>query len=155
MIVWFWYLIIPSVLCSYKLDISVFSHISEVFFTKTAFFFNLKKIFFKINFCFFVSDPCSYQYMVLVKLFWLSLIILCTFFNIHQWFNTCLKFLICITYSSLSSKFATSFSAFPIFILSDEKGKSLRRLCTFSGYSSSSRKYSSSLWSLYFLGNLH
>ena len=49
---------------------------------------------------------------------------LCIFFKTNPWFNACFKFLMCITYSSLSCKFVTSFSVFSVFILSGTKGKS-------------------------------
>ena len=47
--------------------------------------------------------------------------ILCTFFIGNPWFNACVNFLICITYSVLPCKLAKSFSTFSIFILSCKK----------------------------------
>ena len=49
--------------------------------------------------------------------FWLNLLILCTFFNTNPWFNVCFKFLMCITHSSSSFGFISSFSSFLIFIV--------------------------------------
>ena len=47
-----------------------------------------------------------------------------------------------ITYSLLSCKFATNFATSLIFILSDQNGKSLWRLCKVSEYrTSTSKKY--------------
>ena len=74
-----------------------------------------------------------------------------TFFKINPWFNACSKFLMWITYSFLSYQLAPSFSTFFIFFLSDKNGESLWISCNFPGYwTSTSRRYSSSLSSLQF-----
>ena len=55
------------------------------------------------------------------------------------------------TYSALLCKLLTSFLPFSILILSGKNGKSVWSWCNFSGYwTSTSRKYPSSLSSLYF-----
>ena len=78
--------------------------------------------------------------------FWLNLMTFWSFFKTNPWFNAYFKFLMCIKYSALSCKLATSFLTFSIFVLSGKKSKSLWRLCKFSGYwTSTKRKYSSSL----------
>ena len=59
---------------------------------------------------------------------------LLTFCNTNPWFNACFKFLMCITYSCLLCKLATSFSTFPIFILSGKNGKSYWQLFHFRQY---------------------
>ena len=109
-----------------------------------------KKNFFKII-LFFFSQICVhiniwFQPSILIK-FNHSM----TFFNTNPWFNSCFKFLMCITYSFWSCKLATSFSTFSKLVLSGKSGKSLWSLCKFSRYwTSTSRKYPSSLSSLYF-----
>ena len=57
--------------------------------------------------------------------FWLNLIILWTFSKTNSWFNAYFKFLMCIRYSALPCKLATSLSIFSIFIFSGKNGKSL------------------------------
>ena len=108
----------------------------SIVFPKTALFINLKHFFFKIIFCF-LSSIFVYEHAL-----W-------TFLKSNLWFNAYLKFLMCITYSVLLCKLATSFSTFSIFILSGKNGKSLWSSCNFSRYwTSTSEKYPSSLLSL-------
>ena len=72
-------------------------------------------------------------------------------FKINPWFNGYFKFLMWMTYLVLSCKLVTSFPTFSIFILSGKSDKSFRSLCKFLEYwTSTSRKYPSSLSSLYF-----
>ena len=52
---------------------------------------------------------------------WLNLIALWTFFNTNPLFNPCFTFLMCITYSFLLCKSATSFSTYTIFIISGKR----------------------------------
>ena len=59
--------------------------------------------------------------------------VLCACFNTNLWSNACFKFLMRITYSFLSYKFATSSSTVSVFILSDKKSKSFWKLCKFHG----------------------
>ena len=98
-------------------------------FTKTALFFNLKKSFSKSVFPFFISSLFILIYEF-SQTFRLNLMDLLTFFKTNQWFNAYFKFVICITYSPLSCKFATSFATFSIFILSGKKVN----LCHCKGY---------------------
>ena len=76
----------------------------------------LKKIFFKMIFWFFVSSVLILIYG-LNQDFWLNLITLCTFFNTSQWFTARFKFLMCITSLSISCKFGASFSTFSIMVV--------------------------------------
>ena len=75
----------------------------------------LKNIFFKI---FFKILSLSSAYICVHintwfnQAFWLDLMILCTFFNINPWFNTCLM---CIKYLSLSCTFAAKLLNFSSF----------------------------------------
>ena len=55
--------------------------------------------------------------------FLLNLMSLFTLFNTNPRFNACFKFFICITYSILLCKLATTFSTFLILILSGKKVK--------------------------------
>ena len=55
--------------------------------------------------------------------FKLNLTPLWTFLKINSWFDAYFKFLMCITYSVLSCKLATSYLTFSIFILSGKNGK--------------------------------
>ena len=83
--------------------------------------------------------------------FWLNLITRCTFFKTNLWFNACFQFLMYITYSFLSCKLATSFSTFSVSSFSGKNDKSLWSSCNFlRHWTSTSRKYLSSLSSLYF-----
>ena len=66
--------------------------------------------------------------------FWLKLMTFWSFFKTNPWFNAYFKCCMCIKYSTLSCKLATSFSTFLNFVLSGKKSKSLWRLCKFSGY---------------------
>ena len=80
---------------------------------------------------------------------WLNLMTLRTFFKTNVWFKAFLEVPICITYSVLLCKLATSFSIFPIYILSGKNDKLLWMICKCSGcWISTSRKYLSSLSSL-------
>ena len=74
----------------------------------------LKKIFFKMIFWFFVSSVLILIYG-LNQDFWLNLITLCIFFNTSRWFTTRFKFPMCITSLSISCKFGASFSTFSVF----------------------------------------
>ena len=104
-------------------DISVFSHMFHGFF-KNCIIHQLIKIFFKIFFflLFFLAVFISINGFN--QAFWLNLMILCTFSNTNPRFDACFKFLMCITYSSLPCKFATSFSTLSVFIISSKNGKS-------------------------------
>ena len=140
MIIWFWHQIISSSFCCDKFNISMFSRIYMVF-PKTSLFINLKKPVSKSFFDFFLRSLFMSIYDF-NRAFCLNLITPCKFFKNNPWCNACFKFLMCITYSVLSCKLATSFSNFSIFFLSGKKGKSFWRSCNFPGYwTSNSRKY--------------
>ena len=122
----------------------VFSYFHS--FSENGIIHKLKKIFF-----------ASFLRLVFISIygfsqaFWLNLMTLWTFFKTNPWFNAYFKFLMCITYSVLLCKFATGFSTFSIFILSDKNGQSLWSSCKFFGYwTSTSRKYPPSLSLLQF-----
>ena len=81
----------------------------SIVFWKTALFIDLKKPFTKS----FLALFLRFLFMLIYgfsQLFWLNLMTIWTFF---MW-----KFLMCITYSVVSSKLVTSFSTFLIFLLS-------------------------------------
>ena len=79
----------------------------------------------------------SYQYMILAKL----CDSFCTLFSTNPFFDAYFKFIMCVTCSFVSCKFAISFSTFSNFILSGRKGK-LWKLHKFSRfYTSTWRKY--------------
>ena len=86
-------------------------------FSKNCIIHQLKKMFFKISFCFFFKSMFIWIYGFR-RAFWINSIILWTSFKTNLWFNACFKFLMCITYSVLWCKSATSFSTISIFILS-------------------------------------
>ena len=71
----------------------------------------LQKSFSKSCFAFFLKSVFISIYGF-SQIFWLNLITLWTFFETNLWFNACSKFLMCIAYSVLSCKLATSFSTF-------------------------------------------
>ena len=119
--------------------ISLWFHTFSLVFSKKTLFTNFRKSFSKSSFAF-----SSYVFMSIYSFkltFWLNLMTLCTFINNYPWLNPCFKFRKCITHSSLSWKFATSFSIVSNFHSFRQKGKSFRSLCKFSGYwISTSRK---------------
>ena len=132
----------------------MFSHIFIVF-PKTALFISLKKSLSKLFFAF-----CLCLVFISIygfsQAFWLDSIALWTFFKINLWFNACFKFLMWITNSVLLWKLVTSYSKCLTFVPSGKNGKSLWISSNFLGcWKSTSRKYPSSLSSLYFLWNLH
>ena len=88
----------------------MFSHIFHSF-SKDCIIYQLKTIFLKIIFCFFHRSVFISIYGI-SKVFWLNLITLLTFFKTNPWFNACFKFFMCITFSVLSYKIATSFWIF-------------------------------------------
>ena len=59
MITWFWHQIVCSSLCCDNFNFSMFFHIFEIFF-ESCIIHQFKKIFLKINFCFFFLDSCLY-----------------------------------------------------------------------------------------------
>ena len=85
----------------------------------------------------------------------LNLMTLHTFFNTNLWFSVCFRLLMRITYFSLPCTLATSFSTFPIFILSVKKGKSLWNSCNLSMYTASTSIIYLSLLSSLQLWNLN
>ena len=87
MIVWFRYELIPSCFSCYNHNISVFSDIFH-YFSKNCVIHQLKKIFFKIIFCFFFR-PVFVSIYDFNEAFWLNLMILCTFFNTYPLYNDC------------------------------------------------------------------
>ena len=102
--------------------ISLFSPISHGY-SRNCITHQLEKVFLKVIFCFFFRSVFISIYGF-SQTFWLNFIILWTFFKTNPWFNAYCKFLMCITYSVLSCKLATSFSTFSTFILSGKNDKS-------------------------------
>ena len=92
-------------------------------FSKNCIAHQLKKPFSKSFFAFFISS-------VFISIHGFSQDSM-QFFNTNSWFRLCFKFLMCITYSSLSCKFATSISLFSNFILPVKKVKQLWRYVDF------------------------
>ena len=95
----------------------MFSNTSHSFFQKITLFINTKKYFSKLFFAFFLRSVFISIYCF-SQAFWLNVITLWTFLKINPGFDFCFKFLICIIYSVLSLKLATSFSASSVFVLS-------------------------------------
>ena len=93
--------------------ISLFSPISHGY-SRNCITHQLEKVFLKVIFCFFFRSVFISIYGFR-QTFWLNFIILWTFFKTNPWFNAYCKFLMCITYSVLSCKLATSFSTFSTF----------------------------------------
>ena len=91
-------------------------------FLKTELFTKLKNIFRNQFFAFLLSS-LFVSINGFNQAFWLNLMTLCTFSSTNPWLNACFKFVICITHSSLSWKFATNFSTSPIFIPSGQNCK--------------------------------
>ena len=116
-----------------------------IVFPKTSLFIILENFFSKSFFTFFLR-PVLISIYRFRQVFWLNLITLWTFFKINPWLNACFKFIMCVMYSVLSSKLATSFFTFSIFVLSSKNGKSLWSSCNFLTYwTSTSRKHPSLL----------
>ena len=92
------------------LYIYVFLHFA-CFSWKLHYWSTWKNLFQNHFFAFFLSSA-SISINGFKQAFWLNLMALCTFLNNNTWFNAGFEFLTCITYSSLSCKFAPSFSTF-------------------------------------------
>ena len=130
--------------------VSLYFLIFSIVFPKTELFISLNKSFLNSVFASFLNlvfiSIYSFNYAS-----WLNWITLCTLFSINPWFSACFKALMWMTYFSLSSILQTSFSTFSNFFLSGKNGNSLWRPNNFLGYSTStSRKYPTSLFSLWF-----
>ena len=93
--------------------ISLCFHTFSLVFSKKTLFTNLRKSLSKSSYAFSSSVFMSIYSFKLT--FWLNFMTLCTFINNYPWLNACFKFRKCITHSSLSWKFATSFSIFSNF----------------------------------------
>ena len=139
MIIWYWRQIVSPSFCCDRLNISLSSHIFHEFSCIISNS-NIKSL--SKSFCAFFLRFVFISIYYFNQAFYLNIITLCSLFKTNPWFNACFKFLMCTTYSVLSCKLVTSFWTFSIFILTGKNGKSLWRLCTFSGYSTlTSRKY--------------
>ena len=119
MIIWLWQQIFSSAFGCDKFNISLFFHVFHRF-SKTAWNINFKKIFFKITFCFFLRSVFMSIYDF-NQVFCQNLTIICKFFKNNPSFNAYFKFLMCITYSVLPWKLATSYLTFLIFMYSGKK----------------------------------
>ena len=134
MITWFWHQIVYSSFCCDKFNISMFSHVFHSF-SENCIIHQLKSFY-----AFFLRSVFN-SIHAFSRAFWLNVINLWISFKTNPWFSPCFKFLMCIPYSVLSFKLATSFSAFSIFTLSGKNGKSWWSSCNFSAYwTSTSRK---------------
>ena len=129
------------------------------FFSKSCITHQPEKILFKIIFWLFFSSV-SISVHGFNPDSWLNLMTLCTFSILIYDFILALNFL-CVKHIFLYHKsflfffYRKNFSTYPLFIVSGKKDKSLWRSCNFSGYwTSTSRRYPSSLFSLRFSINI-
>ena len=100
----------------------------------------LEKILFKIRFFFFFLNFLFRSMYGFNQVSWLNLVVLCNFKILIYDFVLVVIFFILQHILFFSCKLATSFTTFPIFILSGKNGKSLRSLCNSLGYSTSTSR---------------
>ena len=97
MITWFWHQIVSSSFCCDEFNISMFSHISHGF-SKNCIIHQLKRSFSNSFFIFLIRSVFISIYNS-NQVFCLNLQIQWNLFKTSPWFNSCFKFLMCITYS--------------------------------------------------------